>query len=68
VAELSIENVHQTLLGKQIQTEHIDQFLKALENCEFARFAPNGASAQSMKEVYDEALGVIGGIVRYLNE
>ncbi|MCL2683317.1 MAG: BatD family protein [Bacteroidales bacterium] len=68
VAELSIENVHQTLLGKQIQTEHIDQFLKALENCEFARFAPNGSSAQSMKEVYDEALKVISDIVRYLNE
>jgi hypothetical protein len=67
VAELSIENVHQTLLGKQIQSEHIDQFLKALENCEFARFAPNGSSAQSMKEVYDEALEVISVIVRYLN-
>ena len=68
VAELSIENVHQALLNKHIQTDHIDQFLKALENCEFARFAPNGSSAQSMKEVYDEALMVISGIVRYLNE
>jgi hypothetical protein len=67
VAELSIENVHQTLLGKQIQVEHINQFLKALENCEFARFAPNGSSAQSMQEVYDEALEVISGIVKYLN-
>ena len=64
VAELSIENVHQTLLGKQIQSEHIDSFLKALENCEFARFAPNGDSAQSMKEVYDEAFGVISVIIR----
>jgi len=68
VAELSIENVHQVLLGKQIQSEHIDQFLKALENCEFARFAPNGSSVQSMREVYDEALGVISGIVQHLNE
>jgi hypothetical protein len=68
VAELSIENVHQTLLGKQIQSEHIDQFLKALENCEFARFAPNGSSTQSMKEVYDEAFEVISNIVRHLNE
>ncbi|MCL2414023.1 MAG: BatD family protein [Bacteroidales bacterium] len=68
VAELSIENVHHVLLGKQIQTEHIDQFLKALENCEFARFAPNGSSAQSMKDVYDEALEVISGIVKHLNE
>ncbi|MDR2907954.1 MAG: BatD family protein [Bacteroidales bacterium] len=68
VAELSIETVHQTLLGKNIQTEHIDAFLKALENCEFARFAPNGASAQSMQEVYDEALAVISSIVRHLSE
>jgi hypothetical protein len=68
IAELSIESVHQTLLGKQIQPEHIDQFLKALENCEFARFAPNGASAQSMKEIYDEVLTVISNIVRHLNE
>jgi len=68
VSELSIENVHQVLLGKQIQSEHIDQFLKALENCEFARFAPNGSSAQSMKDVYDEALEVISNIVKYLNE
>jgi hypothetical protein len=68
VAELSIENVHHVLLGKQIQTEHIDQFLKALENCEFARFAPNGSSAQSMQEVYDEAFSVISNIVKHLNE
>jgi hypothetical protein len=68
VAELSIENVHQTLLGQQIQSEHIDQFLKALENCEFARFAPNGSSAQSMQEVYDEAFTVISNIVKHLNE
>ena len=68
VAELSIENVHHVLLGKQIQSEHIDQFLKALENCEFARFAPNGTSAQSMQDVYDEAFAVISSIVRHLNE
>jgi len=68
VAELSIENVHHVLLGKKIESEHIDQFLKALENCEFARFAPNGSSAQSMKEVYDEALLVIRNIVRHLSE
>lgn len=67
VAELSIDNVHQTLLGKNIQTEHIEQFLKALENCEFARFAPNGNSAQSMQEVYDEALAVIRMIVVNIN-
>jgi hypothetical protein len=59
VAELSIENVHQVLLGKQIQTEHIDEFLQALENCEFARFAPNGSLAQSMQDVYDEVFVVI---------
>lgn len=57
-AELSIDSVRETLHGKQVSGEILDQFTATLNDTEFARFAP-GDKALKMDEVYGKAMGVI---------
>ncbi len=66
VADLSIESVHNALVGKQITPELIDQFIATLNDCEFARFAPTTTQKEDMQKIYDEALDIIYKIVKEL--
>ncbi|MDR0973626.1 MAG: BatD family protein [Prevotellaceae bacterium] len=61
VSQLSKDNVAEKLAQRNIQSELIDAFLSALNECEFARFAP-GDESQAMDKVYTVALDAISRI------
>ena len=58
VSELTKDNVRERLAARNLSPELTDQFLAALDECEFARFAP-GDPAQTMDKVYSSAEDVI---------
>lgn len=65
VAELSIDNVKQTLISKQVSEDLIQNFIDTLNNTEYARFAP-GEKSGNMERVFNEGLAVISRIEREL--
>ena len=58
VEQLSRENISQQLAAHGVQQSVIDQFLGALDECEYARYAPGDATG-NMNKVYDAAMGAI---------
>lgn len=58
VAMLSKENVEQELLKHNVSQVLSDEFIKVLNECEFARYAPGNAAA-AMDKVYHAAIDVI---------
>lgn len=58
VEQLSRENISQQLSGHGVSESVIQQFIGALDECEFARYAPGDATG-NMNKVYDMALGAI---------
>lgn len=55
---LNKENIEQSLTSRQVPDEQIQQFMKVLNDCEFARYAP-GDPNQNMENVYNSAIGAI---------
>lgn len=64
-ANLSIENIKETLQGKSISEETIDMFTMTLNNTEYARFSP-ADSTTKMQEIYQQAIKVISKIEKEL--
>ena len=58
VSRLSKDNIEEELRNYGVDDELIKEFLDALNNCEFARFAP-GDDNQAMDKVYAASLEVI---------
>jgi hypothetical protein len=58
LAELSMESVNDALKSRNVKDEIVSQFIKTLNNCEFARFAP-GDESLTMDKIYKEAIDVI---------
>ena len=58
VSQLSKDNVEEALIAKNVDNELIKTFIKALNDCEFARFAP-GDPVQAMDNLYQDAINVI---------
>ena len=58
VEQLSRDNISQQLSSHNVSQETINQFLSALDECEFARYAPGDATG-NMNKVYEAALGAI---------
>ena len=58
VEQLSRENISQQLSSHQVSDEIIQQFISALDECEFARYAPGDATG-NMNKVYDTALNAL---------
>ena len=61
VEQLSRENISQQLSAHQVSPETIQQFLGALDECEFARYAP-GDPTGNMNKVYEAAMTAITNI------
>lgn len=59
VSRLSKDNIEDELNRAGVKSELTRSFLAALNNCEFARFAP-GDAGQAMDKVYADSLEVIG--------
>lgn len=58
VAQLSKDNVEEELRKYGVEETLMNEFIEALKNCEFARFAPGDAN-QAMDKIYAESLDVI---------
>ena len=58
VSRLSKDNIEEELQKVGVQAELIKAFIGALDQCEFARFAP-GDPSQAMDQVYKASLDVI---------
>lgn len=58
VSRLSKDNVEEALHNYGVSAELIKEFLNALNECEFARYAP-GDAAQAMDKVYAASIEVI---------
>ncbi len=58
VADLSRDNISQRLTERGVDTDTVSQFIGALDECEYARYAPGDASG-NMNKVYDAAINAI---------
>jgi len=58
VEQLSRENISQQLQAHNVSEETINLFIGALDECEFARYAPGDARG-NMNKVYDAAMNAI---------
>lgn len=58
VSRLSKDNIEEKLRNHGVNEELIIEFLNALNDCEFARFAP-GDESQNMDKVYSSSIEVI---------
>lgn len=58
VTQLSRENISQQLSLRSVDTETINLFIGALDECEFARYAPGDAHG-NMNKVYEAAIEAI---------
>ena len=57
-SKLSIDTVNETMRGKNVPDDLIQQFVDTLNSCEFARFAPGNAE-EKMDELYQKGIEVI---------
>ena len=55
---LNKENIEHALSSRNVPAEYIQQFIKALNDCEFARFAPGDTNA-NMENLYNSAIDAI---------
>ncbi len=58
VAELSKEKVVELLKGKNVQEDAINELVKLMDECEFARYAP-GLQSGDLQDVYNRAATII---------
>ena len=58
VEQLSRENISSRLAEKQISEDTISQFIEAIDECEFVRYAPGDAKG-NMAKVYEKAATAI---------
>jgi len=63
-SEMSKENIEELLASKKAQTETIANFMKLMDNCEFARYAPSTSVA--MQQDYDKAVVVISDLSKQI--
>lgn len=65
LSELSKDSVCDKFAMKNVNEEISKQFIATLNNCEFARFAPDDGTL-TMNSIYDEAAGIITKMEREL--
>jgi hypothetical protein len=61
VEQLTRENISEKLATRKVSEETIGKFIEALDECEFARYAP-GDPAVAMEHTYDKASEAIENI------
>jgi len=55
---LNKENIELSLASRQVPVEYVQQFIKVLNDCEYARYAPGDPNA-NMENVYNSAIDAI---------
>lgn len=61
ISELTRENIAERLGSRNVDSDIINSFLEALDECEFERYAP-GDPAGNMQKTYDKAVSAITNI------
>ena len=64
--QLNKDNIQSSLAERGVAQEHIDAFMRTLNDCEFARYAPD-ITADNMETVYNNAIDVISNIEKVKN-
>jgi len=59
VADLNRENASGALNNRKVQTETIDEFIKIVDTCEYARYAPSAVEG-TKDELYQRAVALMG--------
>ena len=67
-AELSMENITNVLADSKISELRCAGFTKALEECEFIRFAPTQDKENRMKPLYENCVSLIVGMESEINQ
>lgn len=67
VADLSKDSIQTNLKNKQVNVETLAKLTKALENSEFAKYAP-GAVSGNLEEVYKSIIDLISELEQQLNK
>ncbi len=65
VADLNRGNASTALLSRQVQQEAIDELIRIIDDCEFARYAPS-AFQGTVQNVYDRAASVMGKLEKQI--
>ncbi|HSD13816.1 MAG TPA: BatD family protein [Flavobacterium sp.] len=63
-SEMSKENIQELLESKKAASETINDFMKLMDNCEFARYAPSTTVA--MQQDYDKAVSVLSDLSKQI--
>ena len=58
VSELSQENIRQSIEEKAVDKKLVDEFVKLVDTCEYAQYAPAGESV-SLEEIYRKSIKII---------
>ncbi|RKD90594.1 BatD family protein [Mangrovibacterium diazotrophicum] len=59
VAKLNRDNAAMTLAQRGASKEQVDEFIKIIDTCEFARYAPSASDA-ALEEVYEKSANLMG--------
>lgn len=59
VSQLSKDNIEENMRNYAVSEDLIKDFIATLDECEFARFAPDSGESQAMDKVYDSCMVVI---------
>jgi hypothetical protein len=59
VSQLSKDNVEENMRNYGVNDDLIKEFITTLNECEFARYAPNGDTSQAMDKVYGSCLEIM---------
>ncbi|MBO7460251.1 MAG: protein BatD [Bacteroidales bacterium] len=57
-SQLSMDTVKETMTGKNVPEDIVNQFIELLNSCEYARFAP-GDPGKKMEDLYQKGIEVI---------
>lgn len=68
VSELSRENIVENLNKFNIDNDFSNEFIKLLDECEFARYAPASDQSAQMHFVYDNSSSIIGKLEQLLRK
>ena len=65
LAELSMDTARERLKAKNVDDVIIEEIIEILNNCEYARYAPDNQS-DGMQQIYNQALNIISKIEKSL--
>lgn len=63
-SEMSKETIRAILLERKANEQTVSEFIKLVENCEFARYAPSSSSA--IQSDFDKAVGLISELEKQI--